>query len=104
MARAASSLPGPLSPVMRTVALGAATWAASWKSGRLPDDAPSVPLPGQLRPEKGHLAPQGAAVEGPPDQTEHLLFFEGLFEIVEGPELHGGGPRAPPLPPPAAGG
>ena len=35
MARATSSLPVPLSPVMRTVAFVRATWAMSWKSRRI---------------------------------------------------------------------
>ena len=92
-ARATSSLPVPLSPVIRTVLSVAAALrtvaTTRWMAALTPTTASTPDALAALRPQVMDLGPEPAVLEGSVDAVEHLVVLEGLGDEVGGAEPHG---------------
>ena len=92
MARATSSLPVPLSPVIMAVAGLSAIFRMVSKTstirGALADDVLEAVLGLELLSEVEVLVAQALALEAVPDDQVDLVELEGLGDVVVGAELH----------------
>ena len=93
MARATSSLPVPLSPVMRMVERLGAAWAISSKTWVILGLRPMMPenlwwrraaSPFRVRV----LVAQPPVLDRVLQHHQHLVVLEGLGDVVEGAQLH----------------
>ena len=94
MARASTSLPVPLSPVMSTVVLWRATRLASSSRSRMAWLSQTHQVPhradAQAGPQRLDLAAEPLALLGLPDGQGHFVGPERLVEVVVGAFAHGG--------------
>ena len=91
MARATSSLPVPLSPVISTQASRGATRAMRLKTVCMAGLRPTISSGGRRRSRSASAARSGvgAALQGAADGVEGLVQVERLGEVIEGPALDG---------------
>ena len=93
MARATSSLPVPVSPVMSTVLFDWATrsirCSTSWIARLRAHDAVVAELLVPFREQVAVLRAEALVLEGAAHDHEQFVDLEGLLEVVEGPEPHG---------------
>ena len=95
MARATSSLPVPLSPVIRMVERDGAAWMIRSKTcfirAALADDAGELVVARlQVLPQRDVLGHQLPALEGVAQDDQHFVVLERLGDVVERALLHRG--------------
>ena len=92
MARATSSLPVPVSPVMSTVLLVSATQLGALDDllhrAAAADDAVVIELLVALAEQVAVLGAQPLVIERAPDDDQQLVDLERLLQVVERAELH----------------